>query len=281
MLAVNLDTGLVSQYQPSLGLDPSQLILLQLPSFQPPPATADAADTAPPLYDARVSSSKPPDIRVEGVGAALPFSSSYPPLNGSTGRRANTISFRVVGADVAAGDSIVLAAHGNCSSVVAGGGPLTVASAGAANLSMQLVFDQPVAAQMCYRRATARDLLYQALPWQAAPLQLALELTVVSFLMCSSAGANPACPAVPLDPWQGPSLSLLVRGPLADGDAIMLVAYDTLISKASLCNMSRPIAAKQVYGLEDASRSTPAPPPPPWPTGMAPLTCLVVWSLPA
>jgi hypothetical protein len=261
-LSANLDTGLVSQVRPAADLAPSQLALMALVPFIAP--VAKAPEELGAVADARPPPAPAPDIAIRGVGAALPLSASYAGGVDGAGAAllAKAYTFAVVGGDVAAGDSLLLAALGDCGAPVPGGGPFAIPSAKAANVTMVLSFRDSAVAQFCYRRRDARDALYQAMLWggvgnEAGPA-LEVPLTVAAFVVCELAAARAGkCPfAMAANPWAGATLSVGLQGPLRAGDTLALVGQSPLAPADSLCAGAPALASSQLFGVvNDASRS--------------------------
>ena len=264
-LAADLDTGIVSQFRPSQELAPSQLALMALIPFLAPASSAGAELGA--IADARPPAAPAPDIGIVGVSASLPLSASFAFRVSSSGvvLKAQSYTFTVVGADVAAGDSLLLALLGDCGTPVAGGGPYAILSAGVANVTMVLSFVKPALAQFCYRRRGARDSLYQTIQWggvngEAGPA-LEVPLTVASFVVCEVGAMRIGkCPlAVVNDKISGATLSVGVKGPLSSGDSLALVEYIPTLPVDTLCESAQTLAASdlsELYGIiNDAGRS--------------------------
>jgi len=200
-------------------------------TFLPPPYDDVPASTI--VSTSFSTSAAALNITLAGLAQSVPIPSA------TTSDAYFTVTF--TGSDVVAGDEIMVALGGDCTTGVVGGGPFTVATSRVYPHQFSLQASESVAAQICYSSRATADRSFKPLLWAGGGgnLNATFDLTPVAY----SITLAPTMPRM-----QG-RVTMTIRGSLVDGDMVKFVLQDPRITAGQECELGQPVAGLDTFTL--------------------------------
>jgi len=223
LLAVDLETNIVSYYSPYSAEGSSAWAFLEMSRFLKPLEENVQAQTG---GDSANLVQLPVDVADLDI-AVVGLEESLPIKRGSNAS-GNFFAVRLEGSGVAVGHRVQVSPAGDCSRALRGGGPFEITTNGMHTQAFYLDLDgkEPGEAQFCYSRPDGFDATFRPMPYDGIPGSWLVSFpTTMAFF---SLDKSP----VPV----GSAASLTLSGALAAGDTFRIVINDGSINELDLCN---------------------------------------------